>query len=58
VPPGNPLRLAEAIRNAHDGRLDLEDMGRRARAYAESQSNRSIAIGRYRDVLRELELSS
>jgi hypothetical protein len=29
-------------------------MGRRARVFAETQNDRSIAIGRYRDVLHEL----
>jgi colanic acid biosynthesis glycosyl transferase WcaI len=55
VPPGNPLALAEAIRAAHDGELDLAEMGRRARAFAEAESDRSIAVARYRAVLRELE---
>ncbi len=55
VPPGNPLALAEAIRGAHDGAYDLVEMGRRARAYAEAHSDRAIAVGRYRDVLRELQ---
>jgi len=54
VPPGNPFLLAQAIRAAHDGELDLAEMGRRARAFAESESDRSIAMGRYREVLGEL----
>src|SRR5439155_19447514 len=36
VPPGDPLRLAEAIRAAHEGRHDLVTMGRLAREYAET----------------------
>jgi glycosyltransferase involved in cell wall biosynthesis len=55
VPPGNPLALAEGIRAAHDGAYDLAEMGRRARAYAESNSDRRIAVDRYRGVLRELQ---
>jgi colanic acid biosynthesis glycosyl transferase WcaI len=55
VPPGNPFALATAIRGAHDGEYDLAKMGRRARAYAEAEADRSIAVRRYRDVLREFE---
>jgi putative colanic acid biosynthesis glycosyltransferase WcaI len=55
VPPGNPYPLAKAIRAAHDGEFDLAEMGRRARAFAETESDRSIAVGRYEAVLRELE---
>jgi colanic acid biosynthesis glycosyl transferase WcaI len=54
VPPGSPLRLAEAIRACHDGAYDLQEMGRRARAYAEAETNRSIAVARYRQVLEEI----
>jgi glycosyltransferase involved in cell wall biosynthesis len=54
VPPGRPELLAEAIRSAHDGELDLEEMGRRGRAYAEAEADRSVAIGRYRAVLTEV----
>ncbi len=55
VPPGNPFALARAIRAAHDGEFDLAEMGRRARAYAEEEADRAIAIGRYEAVLSELE---
>ena len=54
VPPGRPELLAEAIRAAHDGELELAEMGRRARAYAEAEADRAVAIGRYRDVLAEV----
>jgi colanic acid biosynthesis glycosyl transferase WcaI len=54
VPPGDPFRLAEAIRACHDGRYDLEEMGRRARVYAEQETDRSIAVDRYRAVLEEV----
>src|SRR5205814_989589 len=54
VPPGDPFRLAETIRACHDGRYDLEEMGRRARAYAEQETDRSIAVDRYRSVLDEV----
>jgi len=55
VPPGDPFQLARAIRAAHDGEFDLAEMGRRARAYAESEADRAIAIERYEAVLSELE---
>jgi colanic acid biosynthesis glycosyl transferase WcaI len=54
VRPGDPLALATVLRAAHDGAYDLDEMGRRARAFAESASDRSIAVGRYRAVLEEL----
>jgi colanic acid biosynthesis glycosyl transferase WcaI len=54
VPPGNPFALATAIRGAHDGEYDLAEMGRRARAFAEAEGDRSIAVQRYLAVLGEL----
>jgi colanic acid biosynthesis glycosyl transferase WcaI len=54
VPPGEPLRLAEAIRACRDGVYDLDAMGRRARAYAEAEAGRSVAVARYRSVLQEV----
>jgi colanic acid biosynthesis glycosyl transferase WcaI len=54
VPPGRPAELARAIRACHDGEHDLEEMGRRARAYAERETDRGIAVDRYRAVLDEL----
>ena len=55
VPPGNPFLLAAVIRAAHDGEYDLEEMGRRARAFAEAESDRSTAVERYRAVIDELQ---
>ena len=54
VPPGRPELLAAAIRRAHDGEYDLEEMGRRARAYAVAEADRSVAVDRYRELLAEL----
>ena len=54
VPPGDPFALAKAIRATHDGAYDLVEMGRRARAYAESEGDRLTAVERYRTVLDEL----
>jgi glycosyltransferase involved in cell wall biosynthesis len=55
VPPGNPFLLAAAIRAAHDGEYELQEMGRRARAFAEAESDRSTAVQRYRAVIDELQ---
>jgi colanic acid biosynthesis glycosyl transferase WcaI len=57
VPPNRPELVAEAIRAAYDGRLDLDDMGRRGREYVVSEADQSIAIERYRRMLRELAAS-
>jgi colanic acid biosynthesis glycosyl transferase WcaI len=54
VPPGRPELLAAAIRRAHDGEYDLEEMGRRAREYAVAEADRTVAVDRYRDLLSEL----
>jgi len=54
VPPGRPELLAAAIRQAHDGDLPLAEMGRRGREFATAEADRSIAVGRYREVLREV----
>ena len=56
VPPGNPFALAAAIRAVHDGEYDLAEMGRLARAYAETEGDRSTAVRRYESVLGELEV--
>ena len=54
VPPGRPELLARAIRDAHDGRLDLAAMGARGREWVEQEADRSVAVRRYRDLLHEL----
>jgi len=54
VPPGRPELLARVLRAAHDGELDLEEMGRRGREYVVREADRSVAVGRYRELLREL----
>lgn len=54
VPPGRPELLAETIRAAHDGELDLEGMGARGRAYVVREADRSVAFSRYRSMLNEL----
>ena len=54
VPPGRPDLLARAIRRAYDGELDLGGMGERGRAFVAAEGDRSVAIERYRSLLREL----
>ncbi len=54
VPPARPELLARAIRDAHDGRYDLEAMGARGREWVEREADRSVAVRRYRDLLLEL----
>jgi len=54
IPPSRPELLAEVIRDAHDGRYDLDEMGARGRAYVEQDADTRVALGRYRAVLREL----
>jgi glycosyltransferase involved in cell wall biosynthesis len=54
VPPGRPELLARAIRDAHDGAYDLEEMGARGREWVEREADRSVAMRRYRDLLMEL----
>jgi colanic acid biosynthesis glycosyl transferase WcaI len=57
VPPGRPELLARAIRDAHDGKYDLEAMGARGREWVEREADRSVAVRRYRDLLLELAAS-
>ena len=54
VPPGRPELLARAIRDAHDGKYDLEAMGARGREWVEREGDRSVAVRRYRDLLLEV----
>lgn len=54
VPPSRPELIAAAVRAAYDGRHDLDAMGRLGREYVVAEADRSIAIERYRRLLREL----
>ncbi len=54
VPPDRPDLLATVIRDAHDGRLDLDAMGRRGREYVERHGDRAVAMARYRRLVAEL----
>jgi glycosyltransferase involved in cell wall biosynthesis len=54
VPPGRPELVAEVIRAARDGAYDLEEMGRRGREYVVAEADRSVAVSRYRKLLRDV----
>ncbi len=54
LPPDRPDLLAAAIRDAHGGRLDLEEMGRRGREYVEREADRAVALARYRSLIDRL----
>jgi glycosyltransferase involved in cell wall biosynthesis len=54
VPPGDPQALATALRDAHDGRVDLEAMGEAARRFAVEEASREVAIGRYRKLVSDV----
>jgi putative colanic acid biosynthesis glycosyltransferase WcaI len=54
VAPGRPELLARAIRDAHDGKYDLQEMGQRGREWVVREADRTVAVRRYRDLLHEL----
>jgi colanic acid biosynthesis glycosyl transferase WcaI len=54
IPPGHPELLATAIRQAYDGGLELEAMGRRGREYVVAEADRTVAVARYRALLHEV----
>ena len=54
IPPGRPELLARTIREASGGTFDLEEMGRRGRAYVEEEADRLVAMERYRALVREM----
>ena len=58
VPPGRPELVAQVLRRAHDGELDLDGMGARGRAYVEQEADRSVAFGRYRSLLAGIRSAS
>lgn len=51
VPPGRPDLVAATLRDVVEGRLDLDGMGERGRAYVEREADSEIAFARYRTVL-------
>ena len=51
VPPGRPDLVAEALRAAHDGVFDLDEMGQRGREFVVAEADRRLAVARYRELL-------
>jgi colanic acid biosynthesis glycosyl transferase WcaI len=54
IPPSRAELLAEVIRDAYEGRYDLDAMGARGRAYVTEDADTRVALGRYRELLREM----
>jgi glycosyltransferase involved in cell wall biosynthesis len=54
IPPARPDLVARTIREAASGGFDLDEMGRRGRAYVEDEADRVVAMERYRALVREL----
>jgi colanic acid biosynthesis glycosyl transferase WcaI len=54
IPPGDPAALADAIREAHACRDELEELGRRGREHVVAHYDRGIAVERYRELLLSL----
>ena len=52
VPPGRPELLADQIRRAYEGELDLQAMGARGREWVVREADRGVAVGRYRELIR------
>jgi glycosyltransferase involved in cell wall biosynthesis len=58
VPPGRPELVAAVIRGVVEGRLALDGMGERGRAWVEREADRDVAFERYRRVVGDLVASS
>ena len=54
IPPARPELLAETIRDAHDGKLPLVEMGRAGRDWVTTEADARVAIARYRALLEEV----
>jgi glycosyltransferase involved in cell wall biosynthesis len=54
VPPDRPDLLAAALRETHAGIHDLDEMGRRGRAYVEREADRPVALARYRELIERM----
>ena len=58
VPPGRPELVAGAIRDVVEGRISLDGLGERGRAWVEREADRDVAFGRYRRLVAEVVGSS
>ncbi len=54
LPPGRPELVAGVIRDGVEGRLSLEGMGERGRAWVEREADREVAFGRYRRLVADV----
>jgi colanic acid biosynthesis glycosyl transferase WcaI len=54
VPPGDVAAVAQAIRKAHAGEMDLDALGASGRAWVERNRGRDAAVDRYRKLLDDL----
>jgi glycosyltransferase involved in cell wall biosynthesis len=54
VPPGDPAAVAEAIRRAYAGDVDLGALGAAGRHWIERHRGRETALARYRELLEGL----
>jgi colanic acid biosynthesis glycosyl transferase WcaI len=54
VPPSRPDLIAAAIRRAHGGDLDLDELGRNGRRWVVEHADRAIAVARYRELLLDV----
>ncbi len=54
IPPARPDLVAEAIRSLARGDHDLEEMGRKGRAYVETHGSLDSAVARYRQLLLDV----
>jgi len=54
IPPARPDLVARTIREAASGGFDLDELGRRGRAYVEDEADRVVAMERYRALVREM----
>jgi glycosyltransferase involved in cell wall biosynthesis len=58
VPPGRPELVAGVLRDVLEGRLSLDGMGERGRAWVEREADREVAFGRYRRLVGDVVASS
>ena len=58
LPPGRPDLVAGVIRDVVEGRLSLEGMGERGRAWVEREADREVAFDRYRRLVADVVESS
>jgi colanic acid biosynthesis glycosyl transferase WcaI len=58
VPPGRPELVAGVLRDVVEGRLSLEEMGERGRAWVQREADSEVAFGRYRRLVADVVSSS